>query len=73
MIQKVNLKDKFSDHWSPKIAGTANNPRHQDEGEFMIIPRGVEQERHMILFEPVGTLNIGNVRDARTVEALDTI
>lgn len=45
-----------------------------DEGEFLIVPRGVEHqpvaeaEVHVLLFEPAGTLNTGNVRDERTVE-----
>ena len=44
------------------------------EGEFLIMPRGVEhrpvaeQEVHVMLFEPVGTLNTGNTRGAMTVE-----
>jgi len=43
-------------------------------GEFVIIPRGVEhrpvaaEEVHVLLVEPAGTLNTGNLRDARTVE-----
>jgi mannose-6-phosphate isomerase-like protein (cupin superfamily) len=50
-----------------------------DEGEFFIIPRGVEhqpvaeQEAHVLLFEPKSTLNTGNVRSERTVEELETI
>ena len=45
-----------------------------DPGEFLIVPRGVEHqpvaeaETHVLLFEPAGTLNTGNVRDARTVD-----
>ena len=45
-----------------------------DEGEFLIVPRGTEhrpcaaRECHVLLFEPVGTLNTGNVREGRTVE-----
>jgi mannose-6-phosphate isomerase-like protein (cupin superfamily) len=45
-----------------------------DEGEFLIVPRGVEHqpvaedEVHVLLFEPAGTLNTGNVRDERTVD-----
>jgi len=45
-----------------------------DEGEFLIVPRGVEhqpvaeEEVHVLLFEPAGTLNTGNVRNERTVE-----
>jgi GrpB-like predicted nucleotidyltransferase (UPF0157 family)/mannose-6-phosphate isomerase-like protein (cupin superfamily) len=44
------------------------------EGEFLIVPRGVEhrpvaeEEVHILLFEPAGTLNTGNMRDGRTVE-----
>lgn len=44
------------------------------EGEFVIVPRGVEhrpaasEEVHILLFEPTGTLNTGNVRSERTVE-----
>ena len=42
-------------------------------GEFLIMPRGVEhrpvaaEEVQVMLFEPAGTLNTGNVRNARTV------
>ncbi len=42
------------------------------EGEFAIIPRGVEhmpvaeEEVHVILIEPKSTLNTGNVRNERT-------
>ena len=45
-----------------------------DEGEFFIVPRGVEHkpiasgETHVLLLEPTSTLNTGNVRDQRTVE-----
>jgi mannose-6-phosphate isomerase-like protein (cupin superfamily) len=50
-----------------------------EEGEFLIVPRGVEhmpvaeEEAHVLLFEPAGTLNTGNVRDERTVEAPQAI
>lgn len=49
------------------------------EGEFVIVPRGAvhrpvaDQEVQVLLFEPAGTLNTGNVRDARTVEKLQRI
>jgi len=45
-----------------------------DEGEFAIVPRGVEhlpvaeEETHVLLFERRGTLNTGDVRNERTVE-----
>ena len=50
-----------------------------EEGEFFIVPRGVEhkpvakEEAHVLLFEPVSTLNTGNVRNERTVENLNKI
>ena len=45
-----------------------------DEGEFFIVPRGVEHkpvsagEAHILLLEPSSTLNTGNVRDNRTID-----
>ena len=48
-------------------------------GDFLVVPRGVEHrpvaddEVEVILFEPAGTLNTGDVRDAFTVEELDRI
>lgn len=48
-------------------------------GELIIVPRGVEhlpvapEEVHVLLFEPAGTLNTGNVQDARTVSDLTHI
>lgn len=44
-----------------------------NEGEFVIIPKGVEhcpvaaEEAHVILLEPKSTLNTGNVLDEKTV------
>jgi mannose-6-phosphate isomerase-like protein (cupin superfamily) len=52
---------------------------HLEEGEFVIIPRGVEhlpvaeEEAHVLLLEPKTTLNTGNVRGDRTVEQLERI
>jgi len=46
-----------------------------EEGEFVIIPRGVEhcpvaeEEVHVLLLEPKSTLNTGNVQNERTVDA----
>jgi mannose-6-phosphate isomerase-like protein (cupin superfamily) len=48
-------------------------PVELDAGEFVIIPRGIEHqpvadaECEVILIEPTGTLNTGNVQDKRTV------
>ena len=50
-----------------------------DAGEFFIVPRGVEHkpfaedEVHVMLFEPAGTLNTGNVSNERTVHELERI
>lgn len=48
-----------------------------NEGDFFIVPRGVEHrpvvangEAHVVLFEPAGTLNTGNVHNERTFEAV---
>ncbi|MCG2783778.1 MAG: cupin domain-containing protein [Anaerolineae bacterium] len=46
-----------------------------DEGEFVIIPKGVEHcpvaedEVQVLLLEPKSTLNTGDVQNERTVEA----
>jgi mannose-6-phosphate isomerase-like protein (cupin superfamily) len=45
-----------------------------DPGEFFIVPRGVEhkpvarEEVQVMLLEPAGTLNTGNLRNDRTVD-----
>jgi mannose-6-phosphate isomerase-like protein (cupin superfamily) len=50
-----------------------------EEGEFVIIPRGVEhlpiakEEVHVLLLEPKSTLNTGNVANERTVAELDRL
>ncbi len=49
------------------------------EGELVIVPRGVEHrpcadnECHVMLFEPAGTLNTGNVRTSKTVDRPATL
>ncbi len=46
-----------------------------DEGEFVIIPKGVEhcpvaeEEVHVLLLEPKSTINTGNVESKRTVDS----
>ena len=50
-----------------------------EQGEFIIIPRGVEhrpvapEEVSVLLFEPATTLNTGNVRNERTRDNLKRI
>lgn len=49
------------------------------EGEMIVVPKGVEhrpradEEVHIILFEPVSTLNTGNVQNEMTVTDLEWI
>ncbi|HJQ39467.1 MAG TPA: cupin domain-containing protein [Thermoanaerobaculia bacterium] len=49
---------------------------HLGEGEMFIVPRGVEhcplahEEAHILMFEPAGTLNTGNLQNERTFEAI---
>jgi mannose-6-phosphate isomerase-like protein (cupin superfamily) len=50
-----------------------------EEGEFLVVPRGVEhrpvadEEVSVLLFEPVSTVNTGNVRNALTAETLEKL
>ena len=50
-----------------------------EEGEFIIVPRGVEhmpvaaEEVQVILLEPKSTLNTGNVQNERTVAELERV
>ena len=50
-----------------------------NEGEFFIVPKGVEHlpvaedEAHVLLLEPKSTLNTGNVQNERTVAELARI
>ena len=49
------------------------------EGQFFVIPKGVdhlpvvEEECHVMLFEPKSVLNTGNIKNEKTVEILDFI
>lgn len=66
------VKGSFDMHLRDKVI-TLN------EGEFIIIPRGVEhrpvatEEVQVMLFEPASTLNTGNVQDVKTRTILDRI
>lgn len=48
-------------------------------GDFIIVPRGVEHrpvadtEAEVVLFEPISTLNTGNVQNERTVRTLEQL
>lgn len=49
------------------------------EGEFYIVPRGVEhlpvadKEAHVMMFEPIETVNTGNLESERTVTEVERI
>jgi mannose-6-phosphate isomerase-like protein (cupin superfamily) len=50
-----------------------------NEGEFVIVPRGVEHcpraenEVHVLLFEPVSTLNTGEAESELTIRELEEL
>lgn len=50
-----------------------------DEGELLVVPRGVEhrpvaeQEAHVMLFEPIATVNTGDRVNERTVRELKQV
>lgn len=50
-----------------------------NEGEFFIVPRGIEhkpvaqEEVWVMLFEPASTVNTGNVQDVKTKTVLEKI
>jgi mannose-6-phosphate isomerase-like protein (cupin superfamily) len=91
MVKLVKFKGEFvwhkHDHedelfWV--IKGTfkmdlRDKPLFIEEGEFIIIPRGVEHkpvadnEVWVVLFEPATTLNTGNVVNEMTIEKLQSI
>lgn len=53
-----------------------NEDIHLTEGEFYIVPKGVEhlpiaeEEAHVLFIEPKSTLNTGNITNERTKEVL---
>ena len=62
--------------------GPAQNEQREiwlEEGEFCIVPRGVEhrpvadEEAHVLLFEPAATLNTGNVDNELTRQKLERL
>ena len=74
MIQLKDIVVKFDDF----IALHTINV-HVKEGEFFIVPKGVEhcpraaETADVLLLEPKSTLNTGDVINERTVEELEWI
>lgn len=66
------LSGSFDMHFRDRIEKVS-------EGEFIIVPRGVEhrpcaeEEVHVLLFEPAETLNTGNTGGPRTLPDLEQI
>jgi len=62
------VKGSFEMHYSDRVEQVG-------QGQFVVVPRGVEhkpvapEEVHVLLFEPATTLNTGNVRNERTIDA----
>lgn len=69
LVVKGNLRMEFRD----KVVNVR-------EGEFIVVPRGVEHkpvaetgEVEVILFEPASTLNTGNLENERTRKQLEKL
>ena len=68
LVVKGRMLMEFRDHAVPV-----------GEGEFIIVPRGVEhrpvaeEEVHVVLFEPASTLNTGNVENELTLRELQRV
>ncbi len=66
------LKGTLAMHFRDKVVTVK-------EGECIVVPKGVEhkpvaaEEVHVLLFEPSGTINTGNLRNERTVDELRRI
>lgn len=57
-----------------------DHSEHLVAGEFIVVPRGVEHRPaaesrtcSVLLFEPSGTLNTGNVREGRTRDSIQRL
>ena len=73
------VKGKFRMEFREANDDSAQNGHSEiwlEEGEFCIVPRGVEhrpvadEEAHVLLFEPATTLNTGNVENELTRQKL---
>lgn len=68
MVVKGRFRMEFRDH-----------AVELEQGEFLIVPRGVEhrpvaeEEVHILLFEPAGTVNTGNAGGELTRRDLERI
>jgi mannose-6-phosphate isomerase-like protein (cupin superfamily) len=73
---RFRMEYRDEDH---RDGGSREHEEWINEGEFIVVPRGVEhrpvaeQECWVMLFEPASTLNTGNVVNERTVAQLQHV
>ena len=77
------VKGRFRMELRERSADSSGSTQQRDlwleEGEFMVVPRGVDhrpvadEEAEVLLFEPATTLNTGNVENELTVQKLEWI
>ena len=79
LVVKGRFRMEFREQPGEPAASTQAKEIWLEQGEFCIVPRGVEhrpvaeEECHVLLFEPATTLNTGNVQDDFTVPVLDWV
>ena len=79
LVVKGRFRMEFRELGGAAAAAPQAKETWLEQGEFCIVPRGVEhrpvadEECHVLLFEPATTLNTGNVQDEFTVPVLDWV
>ena len=79
LVVKGRFRMEYNETQDEPMTSTKAKEIWLEEGEFCIVPRGVEhrpvadQECQVLLFEPATTLNTGNVQDEFTVPVLDWV
>jgi len=73
------VKGRFKMGYREEASGNSEETIWVEEGEMIIVPRGIEhcpvadEECHVLLFEPVSTLNTGNTENELTRKNLARI
>ena len=79
LVVKGRFRMEYNETQDEPTTSTKAKEIWLEEGEFCIVPRGLEhrpvadQECQVLLFEPATTLNTGNVQDEFTVPVLDWV
>ena len=77
LVVKGRFRMEFRENGSDRTEAGKQRDVWIEEGEFIIVPRGIEhrpvadEEAEVLLFEPASTLNTGNVQDVFTVPKLE--